>query len=211
MNNNGARVAIVDDDSSVRKAIARLLRSAELDILVCASAQEYLEQYDPNIPGCLILDVNMPGIGGLELQGVLTTKGVVSPIIFLSGQATVHDSVQALKHGAVEFLTKPVDENELLKAVFNAIEKDLLDRSMRAELERIQKTVAMLTPREKQVFSYVVAGKLNKQIASELGTVEKTIKVHRARVMEKLQVKSLAELVMLAVKAGVTGHSPLGQ
>ncbi|MBB6055121.1 response regulator transcription factor [Tolumonas osonensis] len=211
MNNHGARVAIVDDDSSVRKAIARLLRTAELEILVCASAQEYLEQYDPDVPGCLVLDVNMPGIGGLELQDVLTTKGVVSPIIFLSGQATVHDSVQALKHGAVEFLTKPVDEDELLKAVFSAIEKDQLDRSMRAELDRIKKTVDMLTPREKQVFSYVVAGKLNKQIASELGTVEKTIKVHRARVMEKLQVRSLAELVMLAVKAGVAGHSPLGQ
>jgi len=211
MNNYGARVAIVDDDSSVRKAIARLLRSAELDIQLCASAQEYLEQYDPNVPGCLILDVNMPGIGGLELQDLLTERSVIAPIIFLSGQATVHDSVQALKHGAVEFLTKPVDEDELLKAVFSAIEQDKQNRSIRAEQDRIKKTVDMLTPREKQVFSYVVAGKLNKQIASELGTVEKTIKVHRARVMEKLQVKSLAELVLLAVKAGVAGHAPLGQ
>lgn len=200
-------VVIVDDDPSVRKAIARLLQSVELQVLACASAQEYLEQYDPNQPGCLVLDLAMPGLSGLELQDAIAASGSAPPIIFLTGQATVPDSVAALKHGAVDFLTKPVDESVLLDAVRNAIEMDRVARDERAQRTQIGQRLAMLTPREIQVLRYVVSGNLNKQIASELGTVEKTIKVHRARVMEKLQVNSLAELVLLAAQAGITANS----
>lgn len=209
MNTQEPKVTVIDDDPSVRKAIARLLQSAGLQVATHASAQEYLEQYDPDAPGCLVLDLAMPDLNGLALQDALATRGNPPPIIFLTGQATVPDSVLALKHGAADFLTKPVDESTLLEAVRSAIAKDRTERSKRAEDAEIAQRMAMLTPREVQVLRYVVAGNLNKQIASELGTVEKTIKVHRARVMEKLKVQSLAELVMLAAQAGITAsHAP---
>lgn len=204
MNRQKPIVVIVDDDASVRKAITRLLQSVELQVLAYASAQEYLEQYDPNQPGCLVLDLAMPGLSGLELQDAITARGSAPPIIFLTGQATVPDSVLALKHGAIDFLTKPVDESVLLDAVRNAIEMDRIARGRRAERAQIEQRLAKLTTREIQVLRYLVAGNLNKQIANELGTVEKTIKVHRARVMEKLQVHSVAELVLLATQAGIT-------
>ncbi len=204
MNSLRPTVVIVDDDASVRKAMTRLLQSLELQVLAFASAQEYLEQYDSNQPGCVVLDLAMPGLNGLELQDTLAASGNAPPIIFLTGQATVPDSVLALKHGAIDFLTKPVDEAVLLDAVRNAIETDRIARAQRAERAQIEQRLATLTTREVQVLRYLVAGSLNKQIASELGTVEKTIKVHRARVMEKLQVHSVAELVLLATQAGVT-------
>ncbi|MET0378044.1 MAG: response regulator [Spongiibacteraceae bacterium] len=203
MNIPEPKVIVIDDDPSVRNAIERLLRSARLNVLTHASAQEYLEQNDPSIPGCLVLDMAMPGLNGLDLQDALAARGNAPPIIFLTGHATVPDSVQAMKHGAVEFLTKPVDESLLLDAIHNAIAKDGADRLKRAEQASIAQRLAALTPREAQVLAHVVAGKLNKQIADELGIVEKTIKVHRARVMEKMQVRSLAELVTLTAQAGI--------
>lgn len=197
-------VFVVDDEPSVRKAIERILRAAGLAVSTYASAQDYLERYDPSAPGCLVLDLAMPGFSGLDLQDVLATRGGAPPIIFLTGHADVPDSVQAMKHGAVEFLTKPVDDCTLIDAVRNAIEKERIDRSKRSELAEIRRRLATLTPRESEVLRYVVSGKLNKQIAAEFGTVEKTIKVHRARVMEKMRVRSLAELVQLAARAEIT-------
>jgi len=198
-----ATVFVVDDEPSVRKAIERLLRSAGLAVSTYASAHEYLERYDPNAPGCVVLDLAMPGLSGHDLQDALAARDGAPPIIFLTGHAGVPDSVRAMKRGAVEFLTKPVDDTTLIDAVMNAVEKDRIERSKRAESVEIRKRLASLTARESQVLHYVVAGKLNKQIAGELGTVEKTVKVHRARVMRKMQVRSLAELVQLAAQAGI--------
>jgi FixJ family two-component response regulator len=196
-------VFVVDDEVSVRIAVARVLRSAGLTVTTCVSAQEYLVRCDPDVPGCVVLDLAMPGFSGLELQNVLAARGDVPPIIFLTGHADVQESVQAMKHGAVEFLTKPVDDDILIDAVRSALEKDRCDRARRSELAEVRKRFAKLTPRESEVLGYVISGRLNKQIAAELGTVEKTIKVHRAHVMEKLQVASVAELVHVSVRAGI--------
>ncbi len=198
-----ATVAVIDDDPSVRKAFARLVTAAGMDPKVFASAQEYLEGYDPSIAGCLVLDIAMPGFNGLDLQQSLVAKGGAPPIIFVSGQADVPASVRAMKAGAVEFLTKPVDESTLVAAIKSAIERDRVDRQDRAELAAVRKRLETLTPRECEVLRHVIAGKLNKQSAAALGTVEKTVKVHRARVMEKLQVSSVAALVRLAGRAGI--------
>jgi FixJ family two-component response regulator len=198
-----ATVAVIDDDPSVRKAFARLVTAAGMDPKVFASAQEYLEGYDPSIAGCLVLDIAMPGFNGLDLQQSLVAKGGGPPIIFVSGRADVPASVRAMKAGAVEFLTKPVDESTLVAAIKSAIERDRVDRQDRAELAAVRKRLETLTPRECEVLRHVIAGKLNKQSAAALGTVEKTVKVHRARVMEKLQVTSVAALVRLAGRAGI--------
>ena len=196
-------VAVIDDDPSVRKAFARLVTAAGMDAKVFASAQEYLEGYDPSVSGCLVLDIAMPGLDGLDLQQTLIAKGGAPPIVFVSGRADVPASVRAMKAGAVEFLTKPVDESTLVAAIKSAVERDRVDRQERAELVAVRKRLETLTPRECEVLRHVIAGKLNKQSAAALGTVEKTVKVHRARVMEKLQVTSVAALVRLAGRAGI--------
>jgi FixJ family two-component response regulator len=196
-------VFIVDDDSAVLKSLARLLRSARLNVMAFGSPQEFLERHDPRAPGCLVLDLAMPGLNGLELQAALTVKGSAIPIIFLTGHGNIPASVQAMKRGALDFLTKPVNDDDLLKAVQAAIEKDRIARIARAELEDIQARLDSLTPREREVLTHVVSGQLNKQTAADLGTVEKTIKVHRGRVMEKMKVHSVAELVHLAERAGI--------
>lgn len=204
MSGQTCTVFVVDDEISVRKATARLLKSAGLTALTFASAQEFLDVYDPDVAGCLVLDLSMPGLNGLELQEMLLAKADPPPIIFLTGHADVRDTVQAMKGGAVEFLTKPVEDERLIDAVQCAIKKDSIARAERAELAEIRVRLATLTPRELQVLAYVVAGRLNKQTAAELGTVEKTIKVHRARIIEKLHVQSLPELVLLAARAGIS-------
>ena len=196
-------VFIVDDDSAVLKSLARLLRSARLNVMAFGSPQEFLERHDPRAPGCLVLDLAMPGLNGLELQAALTVKGSAIPIIFLTGHGNIPASVQAMKRGALDFLTKPVNDDDLLKAVQAAIEQDRIARIARAELEDIQARLDSLTPREREVLTHVVSGQLNKQTAADLGTVEKTIKVHRGRVMEKMKVHSVAELVHLAERAGI--------
>jgi FixJ family two-component response regulator len=200
-----ATVTVVDDDAAVRKGLARLLRSAGHAVETFASAGEFLERRVPGAAGCLVLDVNMPGLNGLQLQEALAGDGGGLPIIFLTGRGDIPMSVQAMKRGAVDFLTKPVSDETLLSAVDLALERDRLQRSIRAEVDRIRARLATLTPREREVFAHVVAGHLNKQTAAELGTVEKTIKVHRARVMEKMEVRSVAELVHLAERAGLGG------
>jgi FixJ family two-component response regulator len=203
MNQAEPTVFIVDDDPAVLKSLSRLLRASQVNVVTFDSPQEFLERHDPHTPGCLVLDVAMAGLNGLELQEALTAKGSPIPIIFLTGHGDIPMSVQAMKRGALDFLTKPVQDKDLLKAVEAALEKDRIERQSRAELDDIQERLATLTPREREVLIHVVSGQLNKQIAYDLGTVEKTIKVHRARVMEKMKVGSVAELVRLTERAGI--------
>jgi len=202
MNDILPMVFVVDDDLGVLKSLARVLRSAGLEVATFSSPSEFLKQHVPRAAGCLVLDVAMPGLNGLELQAALTAKDSAIPIIFLTGRGDIPMSVQAMKGGAVDFLTKPIDDEDLLKAVHAALEKDRIERQSRAELDEIQERLATLTPREREVLTHVVSGQLNKQIANDLGTVEKTIKVHRARVMEKMKVNSVAELVRLTERLG---------
>ena len=196
-------VFIVDDDLSVLKGLSRLLRSARLNPVTFASPEEFLDRHDPHAPGCLVLDVAMPGLDGLQLQQALIAKGSEIPIIFLTGQGDIPTSVQAMKGGAVDFLTKPVHDDCLLAAIRAAIEKDRQQRQAGADVAEIRQRLATLTPREREVLEHVISGQLNKQTAAELGTVEKTIKVHRARMLAKMKVQSVAELVWLAEKAGI--------
>ena len=199
-------VFVVDDYAPGRRSIARLLRTAGFVVAVFASAEDFLAQYDPAACGCLVLDLSMPHVSGLELQSILVGKGSFLPIIFLTAHGDVSTSVQAMKHGAVDFLTKPVNDEDLLAAVRVAIEKDRVLRREQTELFEIRERLATLTPREREVLEYVVAGKLNKQIASDLGTVEQTVKVHRAHVMQKMKVHSVAELVRLTQRCGISGR-----
>jgi FixJ family two-component response regulator len=196
----------VDDDPAVLKSLSRLLRSAGLATAAFSSPREFLDRYDPKLPGCLVLDVAMPGLNGLELQQALLAQGHELQIIFLTGHGDIPMSVEAMKRGALDFLTKPVNDDDLLRAIQAALEKNQIARQDRAELDSILERLATLTPREREVLVHVVSGQLNKQIAGDLGTVEKTIKVHRSRVMEKMKVQSLAELVRLAERAGVAGE-----
>jgi FixJ family two-component response regulator len=196
-------IFVVDDDPSVLKSLERLLRSAGYAVKTFISALEFLDFPHPDAPGCLILDVQMPGQSGLELQEHLADKEISFPIIFITGHGTVPMSVQAMKAGAVEFLQKPFTETDLLNAVSGAIAKDGHEKRARNELKKLRDRMKTLTPRENDVFKLVVTGMLNKQIAFELGTSEKTIKVHRARIFEKMGAKSLADLVRFAEKLGI--------
>jgi FixJ family two-component response regulator len=196
-------VFVVDDDPSVRRSLARLIGSAGYAVEAFASAREFLARERYADPCCLVLDVRMPGLTGLDLQEALAAAGRRMSIVFVTGHIDVPGSVRAMKHGAVDLLTKPIDAKDLLAAVQGALARDLRDRAAEARLASIQERIKMLTPRETEVFAFVVTGMLNKQIALELGVVEKTIKVHRARVMEKMRVSSVAELVRLADGAGV--------
>jgi FixJ family two-component response regulator len=196
-------VGIVDDDASVRKGLARLVTTAGYRVEVFASAREFLERPRPEDLCCLVLDVRMPGLTGLELQEALAVAGDRMSIVFVSGHGDVVGSVKAMKGGAVDFLTKPVDARELLGAIERGVARALTVQREQAGATDVQGRLKTLTAREVQVFALVVTGMLNKQIAAELGIVEKTVKVHRARVMEKMRAGSLAELVRLADRAGV--------
>ena len=196
-------VFVVDDYAPVRSSISRLLRTAGFLVLVFASAEDFLAQDHPGTWGCLVLDLAMPALDGLDLQHILATMGSLLPIIFLTGQGNIPKSVQAMKHGASDFLIKPVNDEDLLAAVRAAIEKDRALRREQAELSEVRARLATLTPREREVLEYVVTGKLNKQIAGDLGTVEQTVKVHRARIMEKMKVRSVAELVRLTERCRI--------
>jgi FixJ family two-component response regulator len=202
-------VFVVDDDAAVRKALSRLLRSAGIAVAVFASPREFLAEYDPVTPGCLVLDIAMPGFNGLELQTTLGEKGSVLPIIFLTGHGNVSKSVQAMKHGAFDFLTKPVKDKDLLAVVRAAIETDAFVRREKARLSEILTRLDALTPREREVLEHVVAGELNKQIAGNLGITEATVKMHRARVMVKMKVQSVAELARLTERCGIRGTNSL--
>lgn len=190
-------VLVIDDDYSVRKSLGRLLKTAGHRVETYASAEEFLATAGSDGPGCVICDVKMPGLDGLELQAALSEHRVSWPIIFITGHGDVPTSVHAMKVGAVDFLTKPCDGAELLAAVDEAIEIDRRNRRDREDVESVRRKRALLTPREREVMELVVTGMLNKQIAFRLGTSEKTIKVHRARVFEKMEARSVAELVRL--------------
>jgi FixJ family two-component response regulator len=204
----GYRVYLVDDDPAVLKALGRLLRLGGYEPVTFVSAKEFVQAYEPDTPGCLVLDFSMPGLTGLELQRWLTEKDCPIPVIFLTGRGDIPTSVQAMKGGAVDFLTKPVNGADLLRAIEEASKRERELRAARTEANALQARLAQLTPREREVLERVVSGKLNKQIAAELGTVEKTIKVHRARVMEKMGVESLAALARLAERAGIGQSQP---
>ncbi len=204
----GPTVFVVDDYAPGRRSISRLLRTAGFAVTAFATAKEFLAQYDPETPGCLVLDLAMPEVSGLELQTILAGKGSLLPIIFLTAHGDIPKSVQAMKRGATDFLTKPVNDEDLLAAVRAAIEKHCALRREQAELSEIRARLVTLTPREREVLEYVVAGKLNKQIAGELGTVEQTVKIHRAHVMQKMRVQCVAELVRLTQRCGIGGAVP---
>jgi FixJ family two-component response regulator len=198
-----ALVFVVDDDASVRKSLVRLIKAAGYEAESFGSVGDFLARRPYGGPCCLVLDVRMPGRTGLDLQEALRAAGQRLSIVFITGYRDVPVSVKAMKGGAVDFLTKPVDEGTLLAAIEQAVARTLADRRRQARQTEIQSRIATLTPREAAVFALVVTGMLNKQIGSELGIGEKTVKVHRARVMEKMQAGSLADLVRLAGEANV--------
>ncbi|MEI6675111.1 MAG: response regulator [Verrucomicrobiota bacterium] len=195
-------VFLVDDEAAVLKIVSSRLRAAGFVVAGFAAAADFLASYNPAVPGCLVLDMAMPGVSGLDVQQQLAALGSEMPIIFFSGSADVPMCVQAMKHGAVDFLTKAAPSMDLVTAIGKALEHDRHARQRRAELDDIQSRIASLTPRERTVLAHLVTGKLNKQIAGDLGTAEKTIKVHRGRVLAKMRVVSIAELVRLVAKCG---------
>jgi FixJ family two-component response regulator len=208
MNDRRSRVFVVDDDRSVRTGLANLLESSDYTVETFASASEYLARGPHLGPTCLVLDVRLPGLDGLALQRQLVERGRLEQIVFITGHGDIPMGIQAMKRGAVDFLPKPFDDEALLSAVGQALGRSAETWRRRDELAQIRARISMLTPREFEVFRLVIAGLLNKQIAAELGSALRTIKTHRGRVMHKLGVESVAELVRLAQRAGVTPPPP---
>ncbi len=207
MNAVGGIVYIVDDEAGMRKALSRLLRTEGFDPRTFATAREFLLAYRPGETACLVLDVAMPGLDGLELQRRLTHLGLLVPIVFLTGHGDIPMSVSAIKEGAVDFLTKPVNDADLLRALRTGLELAATRRAEQAANALLTARHATLTPREREIMEHVIAGKLNKQIAADLGTGEQNIKIHRGRVMSKMGVVSVADLVRAAQRLGI-GKSP---
>jgi FixJ family two-component response regulator len=203
MSDNNPTVFVVDDDPSMRKSLDRLIRSARLAVETFATAHEFLERHSHKGPSCLVLDVKMPGLDGLELQEKLLSQEYAMPIIFITGHGDIPMTVKAIKKGAIDFLSKPFDDKDLLDAVYEALQTDSKAWTVREELEGISRRLESLTPREYEILTYVITGMLNKQIAYTLKISEKTVKVHRGRIMEKMDVDSVAELVRLTEKMNI--------
>jgi FixJ family two-component response regulator len=203
MSETDAMVFVVDDDAPMRESLKNLIRSVGLRVELFASAQEFLRSKRPDRPSCLVLDVRLPGLSGLDLQRRTGDAGIEIPIVFITGHGDIPMSVRAMKAGAVEFLTKPFRDQDLLDAIQQALERDGKARAQRAALEELRSRFASLTSREREVMKRVVAGLLNKQIGAELGTSETTVKIHRHQVMEKMGASSLPELVRMADRLGV--------
>jgi FixJ family two-component response regulator len=200
MNAGDSIVYVVDDDASSRQSLEFLIRASGYTVRAFTSSKDFLASARPEIPACLVLDVRMPGLTGLELQGELAKRGIRLPIIFITGHGDIPMSVQAMKAGAMEFLTKPFREDNMLRAITLAIGKDRVAQRERLEMAELRRRHARLTPRERVVMASVVTGLLNKQVAAELGASEKTIKAHRAKVMQKMEAASLADLVRMSEK-----------
>jgi FixJ family two-component response regulator len=198
MTEAAAIVFVVDDDGGMRQSLTNLIKSVGLRVEAFASAQEFLRSKLTDVPGCLVLDVRLPGLSGLDLQRRMAEAEMEIPIIFITGHGDIPMTVRAMKAGAVEFLTKPFRDQDLLDAIQQALERDRTAREQRGEIEELRSRFESLTPREREVMGLVVAGLLNKQIAGELGTSETTIKIHRHQVMDKMGAGSLAELVRMA-------------
>jgi FixJ family two-component response regulator len=197
-------VFVVDDEPSICAALKRLIKSVGLEVQTFPSAQDFLQSQRPDGPGCLVLDVRLPGLSGLDLQQKLVEAKVDLPIIFMTGHGDIPMSVRAMKAGAVEFLTKPFNDQDLLDAIQQALARDGAARQRQSEISGLRQRYESLTPREREVFSLVVSGRLNKQTAGELGTSEKTIKTHRAQIMQKMNASSLADLVRMAERLAIT-------
>lgn len=202
MNSYSPVVFVVDDDHRVRQALSSLISSVGLRVAVFGSAAEFMEREKPDAPACLVLDLQLPGASGLELQQQLSARPA-PPIVFISGHGDIPSSVRAMKAGAIEFLSKPFDEQELLEAIDVAIDRDRIARRRRSELDELQAHYNLLTPREREVLPFVVAGFANKQTGAELGTSEITIGVHRGQIMRKMGAKSLADLIRMADRLGI--------
>ena len=201
-------VFVIDDDPSVRRAIKRLIGSVGLQVEAFGAAQEFLESSRPDVPSCLVLDIRLPKISGLDFQRQLAEAKCHIPIIFVTAHGDIPMSVRAMKAGAVEFLPKPFRDQDLLDAVHVALERDRVRRQQEAEIASLQKRLESLTPREREVLPRVVSGLLNKQIAAEIGTSETTVKVHRSQLMRKMGADSLADLVRLAERIGIPNTKP---
>jgi len=195
-------VFVVDDDEAVRTSLKLLLRSVDLPVETCTSAQEFLDRFDADRPGCLVLDIRMPGMSGLELQERLNAMHAMIPVVFITGHGDVPMAVEAMQHGAVDFIQKPFRDQDLLDRINQALEKDRENRAGLRERDNIRAHIADLTPREREVLELVTAGKANKVIAGDLDVSQRTVEIHRARVMEKMGASSLAHLVRMVIAAG---------